>query len=209
MDLGDATISGYLTELGSAAPAPGGGAVAALTVAQAAALVEMVGNLTVGRSADAEVEHVIAGVVEQAGRFRVEALRLATDDAAAFSAVIAAYRLPKAGDAQIAARRAAIQDALVAAADVPMRTAEVAAAVVELAERIRPDANRNVLSDVAVAAATARAAIEASAVNVQVNAVSLTDPEVRGALRQRIAVHRAAIADAERVVRAVEETLGR
>ena len=209
MDLGAVTIGDYLTELGSSAPTPGGGAVAALSAAQAAALVEMVGNLSVGRSDDAEVERTMVAAVAEAGALRTTALRLAADDAAAFSAVLTAYRLPKGDDALVAARQAAIQQALVAAAEVPMRAAAVAATVVELAERIRPGANRNVLSDVAVAAVTARAAIEASAVNVAVNAVGLADPAVRGALQQRIAVHRAAVADADRVLRAVEEQLGR
>ena len=52
-------IGGWLEELGSSAPAPGGGAAAALEVAMGAALVEMVCNLTIGKPAFAEHEAVM------------------------------------------------------------------------------------------------------------------------------------------------------
>ena len=49
-------IIDFLNELKSAAPAPGGGAVAALTGAQGAALIMMVANLTVGKKKSEEYE---------------------------------------------------------------------------------------------------------------------------------------------------------
>lgn len=45
----DQKITDFLNDLKSEAPAPGGGAVAALTGAQGAALIMMVANLTIGK----------------------------------------------------------------------------------------------------------------------------------------------------------------
>ena len=53
-------IIDFLNELKSAAPAPGGGAVAALAGAQGAALIMMVANLTVGKKKYEEYEDYVA-----------------------------------------------------------------------------------------------------------------------------------------------------
>jgi len=50
----DEKINDYVDALSSGAPTPGGGAVAALTAAQGAALIMMVANLTVGKKKYAE-----------------------------------------------------------------------------------------------------------------------------------------------------------
>ena len=47
--LGDLSCKEFLTELASAAPAPGGGGGAAMAGALAAALASMVANLTIGK----------------------------------------------------------------------------------------------------------------------------------------------------------------
>ncbi len=62
-------------------------------------------------------------------------------------------------EAEREARGREIQRALAAAADVPRRTADVAAEVVGLAESVMAGANPNVVSDVAASAASARAAL--------------------------------------------------
>ena len=64
------TIGGWLEELASAAPAPGGGGAAALQVAIGAALVEMLCNLTAGRPAYAENEDAVRAILAEAGQLR-------------------------------------------------------------------------------------------------------------------------------------------
>ena len=54
-DLKDLTVEGFVDVTASDAPAPGGGSVSALAGALAAALAEMVANLTVGKAKYAEV----------------------------------------------------------------------------------------------------------------------------------------------------------
>ena len=185
-------VGAWLDELGSAAPAPGGGAVAALSTATAAALVEMVGNLTVGRAAFAEHEEQVTAVRDEAQRLRRRALEQVDEDAAAFRALMAAFRLPRQTGEERAARQATIQDATRQAAAVPLAVAATAAQVIALAAQLPGRSNPNVLSDVGVAAVTAAAAIEAAAVNVDVNLASLADPEAVTKLTAELDRHLAA-----------------
>ncbi len=204
----DESLGGFLTDLASSSPAPGGGAAAALHVALGAALVSMVCNLTVGKPRYADHESVMIAVRGDAERARGDALGLAEADAQAFTAVTDAYKLPKGSDEEKAARSAAIQAALRGAAGVPLRTAALAAEVVGMCRRILPGANVNVISDVAVAAASARAALTCAAVNVRVNLAAMADAAARDAAAKELAGHLGALADADEVVRVVEGRIG-
>lgn len=203
------TIGDWLTELGSDAPAPGGGAVAALQAAMAAALVEMVCNLTIGKPKYAEHEPTMIEVRDRSAALRADALALAAEDAVAFRAVTAAYRLPRGTETEKTERRQRIQAALANAAEVPARTAELAAEVLDLAARIEPGANVNVLSDVAVAASSVHAAVESALVNVEVNLALLTDQSTSDALAARVERCRAVLAPAADLVAVVRERIAR
>ncbi|MFE7724151.1 cyclodeaminase/cyclohydrolase family protein, partial [Nocardia rhizosphaerihabitans] len=115
---GSVTLEHYLSELGAKVPAPGGGAVAALHAAQAAALVAMVARYTT-RAKDAVHRPIVDQIIEAADAAQARSLALADADAAAFTAVGAAYKLPKDTDNEIVARTEAINAALVEAARVP------------------------------------------------------------------------------------------
>jgi methenyltetrahydrofolate cyclohydrolase len=172
------TIETFLEQLAAKVPAPGGGATAALHAAQGAALVAMVAHYSDGARFAAHAEE-IADIAGSAERLREEALGLAEEDAAAFTAVTRAYRLPKEPGADAAHRSAAIADALVSAARVPATVIAVADQVLTLAERLGPISNRNVVSDVAAAAEAARAAATTARVNVEINLAGITAPDVR------------------------------
>lgn len=194
------TIGTWLTELASGAPAPGGGAAAAMQAAMGAALVGMVCSLTIGKPRYAAHEPTMTAARDRSAELRREAMELADADAEAFAAVADAYRLPRQTDEFRAARAEAVQRALLGATVVPLRTAEVAAAVIELTGRVVAGANLAVLSDVAVAAASARAALDSATVNVEINLAALTDPTRRDELSARLAGPQAARAEADRIV---------
>lgn len=202
-DISARDVGSWLEDLASPAPAPGGGAGAALNVAIGAALLEMVCNLTVGKPKYAEHEATMKRVLARAGELRGDALRLADEDAEAFSAVSAAYKLPKEPPEAREARTAAIQQSLMSAAAVPLRTAEAAAEVIELASEILAGANANVLSDVSVAAASARAGLEAASVNVEINLAQLKESARRAELVDQLGKCREALELADLVVRVV------
>ncbi|WP_410872448.1 cyclodeaminase/cyclohydrolase family protein [Nocardia sp. A7] len=169
---GSVTLEHYLSELAAKVPAPGGGAVAALHAAQAAALVAMVARYTT-RAKDAQNRPVIDQIIVAADAALARSLDLADADAAAFTAVGAAYKLPKDTDAELAARTAAINTALVEAARVPAAVVDEADEILSLAAELLPIGNPNVVTDIGAAADAARAAAMSSQLNIEINVGSL------------------------------------
>ncbi|MEU1980544.1 cyclodeaminase/cyclohydrolase family protein [Nocardia sp. NPDC019395] len=169
---GSSPIGDYLGELAAKLPAPGGGAVAALHAAQGAALVAMVARYTT-RAKDAEHRPVIDRIIESADAARDRALALADADAAAFTAVGAAYKLPKESDSESADRGAAIESALLEAARVPAAVVDEADGILTLAAELLPIGNTNVVTDIGAAGAAARAAAVTSQLNIEINLGSL------------------------------------
>jgi formiminotetrahydrofolate cyclodeaminase len=92
---------------------------------------------------------------------------------------------------------------------VPLDVAATAAEVIELAGQLPGRSNPNVLSDVGVAAVTAAAAIEAAAVNVDVNLVSLADAEVKAALTAELDRHLAAAEQGRQLAARVRDQVAR
>ncbi len=171
----DFTPTPFLDAVAADTPVPGGGAVAALAGALAAALGAMVGRLTVGKRKYAEVETDMQALVAEAERLRQSLTARIAADNAAFEAVMAAYRLPKRTDEARAARRAAIQAGLARAAEVPLATARDAVAALELARAAAQVGNVNAITDAGTAAWLARAAVAGAALNVRINGVGLDD----------------------------------
>ena len=185
----------WLSKLGSADPAPGGGAAAAVLASMAAGLVEKVCNVSAGKPDLADHEQHLTQVREAARGYRLGSLMLADHDAEAFTALLAAYRLPREDPAQQAARREAVQAATLRAATVPLEVAGNGAGIARLAAQLPGRSARSVLSDVGVAATCAAAAIDAAAVNVEINLRTLTDSAIRVTLSGRLARH---LADGDR-----------
>jgi formiminotetrahydrofolate cyclodeaminase len=204
----DQTITEFLDQLASRAPAPGGGASAALHAAQAAALLGMVARYSDGPK-HAEHADLIDRIRDDADAARDRALGLAAEDAAAFTAVIDAYRLPKGSDEEKAARSRAVADALAGAAAPPARVVREARRLVALAAELLPVANRTVITDVAAATEAARAAATTARINVEVNLGGITDEAVRAALTADVASVDDVVAGAERVTAAVREEIAR
>ena len=173
----DRTIRGFLDELASSAPTPGGGSAGALVGAVGAALLAMVGNLTAGKKGYEAVERSMRDLVAESDRLRGELTRLADEDVRVFAAVMAAYRMPRGGDGERAARRTAIQAALLDATEAPLELARVCSEVIELAAVAAEEGNSNVVSDAGVGVVAAHAALRAAALNVYINAGSIENRE--------------------------------
>ena len=166
-----------LERLAQATPTPGGGSAAAFAGAMAAALVGMVARLTVGKKKYADVEPKMQAVAAEADRLRASLQAGVEEDAQAFDEVMEALRLPKETEAQAAERQARVEQATHLAAEVPLRTAQAAARVLELAAETARVGNVNALSDSASAALLAVACFQAASLNVRVNAHSVADRE--------------------------------
>lgn len=130
------TVAGFIDELASDSPAPGGGSVSALNGAIAAALTSMVGNLTIGKKKYADVEDEMREIVSRVSEIQKELLEAVDKDSDAFNVVFAAFKWPKETEEEKKARSAEIQRGTKIAADVPMRVAEKAAELMPLIEKV-------------------------------------------------------------------------
>ncbi|HNZ13143.1 MAG TPA: glutamate formimidoyltransferase [Anaerolineaceae bacterium] len=165
----------FLDQLASATPAPGGGSAAAHTGAAGAALVAMVARLTIGKKKYESVKDQMWALIEQAETLRAELTAAVDEDAAAFEAVMAAFKLPKDTEEQQAARNAAVQQATFAAAQVPLTVARRAVQVMDLALQAAQLGNLNAISDAGSAVALGRAALTGAGMNVRINLLGLDD----------------------------------
>jgi formiminotetrahydrofolate cyclodeaminase len=175
MNAAQMTTTEFVDALAAGQPTPGGGGAAALTGSQAAALVSMVINFTVGKKKYAEVEAEMQGYLAHSEVLRGELLAAVDADAAAFDAVAATYTLPKETEAEKTARTAAMQAALKHAAAVPFTVAEQCLEIMKLAAPVGAKGNTNVVSDAATALYLAFAALKSAIVNVNVNLKFIKD----------------------------------
>jgi len=155
----------FLTALGSGAPTPGGGAAAALCGAMGAALVAMVGRVTAAR--DASTRTAAETIVTQADELERRLAHLATEDMDAYRGVIDARR--------VGADLDAIERALARATEIPTRLVKASSDALALGDRIAPLARKSALSDLAVAATLAWAALESGALTARANLASMKD----------------------------------
>lgn len=179
----DNTIEEFAERLGSAAPAPGGGAAAALEAALGAALIGMVANLTTGRAKYASFEEVNRRALTEAGALKDRLLDSMDRDAKAFSRVNDAYRMPAGSEEEKAARASALAAASAEAAAAPLAVMEDSLRGLELAERLIGHSNPNLESDLIAAALSFDAAIQISAVNVDANLPAIIREDLAGAER--------------------------
>jgi formiminotetrahydrofolate cyclodeaminase len=171
----DKSIIGFLTELKSDSPAPGGGSAAALVGAIGAALGIMVGNLTVN-SAKYETVHAECRMISlDLGEHLARLERYIDEDTEAFNKVMKAYKLPKETDEEKTVRSKIIQESLKVASMLPFAVAKTCLDVVELTEKILSIGNINAASDAAVAGRMAQAAMWSAIYNVRINLGSIKD----------------------------------
>lgn len=175
MELKGLSVEAFINETGSSSPAPGGGSIAALNAASAAALVEMVASLTIGKEKYAAVEADMKAVQAKASELKTKFVNFIDEDSNAFNKIMAAFKLPKGTDEEKAVRSEAIQTATKEAALVPFHVGEMANELFALAEEVITKGNQNAVTDGAVAAMNARVAVKGAFLNVKINLGSIKD----------------------------------
>jgi len=178
----------FLDALASKEPTPGGGSAAAFTAAEAAALVAMVGRITLGKKKYADVQQEMDEIVSQADELKEVLSELINEDAEAFDAVMRAYRLPKETEKHKQERESAVQTATFQAAQVPMKTCQEALKVIRLAVVAANKGNKNAITDAGTASALAVAAITSAGANVRINLQSLKDNSIKEKLATQLEV---------------------
>ena len=165
----------FLDEVADGKPTPGGGSAAAYSAAMGAGLVAMVARLSIGKKKYADVEDEMKAVLDEAENLREKLTKAVDEDAASFTAIMQAFKLPKGNDEEKVARSQAIQDATLYASEVPLETAKGAVRVMALALQVVKAGNSNAITDGASGAAMARAALTSAGYNVRINLSSLKD----------------------------------
>ena len=178
MDLTSTPIGDFLDALASKSPTPGGGSVAALSGAMAAALISMVAEVTLPKKKYKVYEAELRDLAERSKRRILRFRELMQEDVKAFNAVIEAMRLPKDTPEQAKVREERLREALLGAADVPRRVGMEALEMLREMQGLHGKLYKFVVSDLAVAASMARAAVEGAAMNMIVNASSLKDEAI-------------------------------
>lgn len=173
--LTELTVKGFLAETAGEAPVPGGGSISALNGAIAAALAEMVANLTIGKKKYVEVEAEMQQLAQEAAAIQKELVLDVDRDSDAYNKVFAAFKLPKETDEEKAARSEAIQESTKFAAEVPMAVARRVSDLLPMIEAVVEKGNQNAITDGCVAMMCARVAIVGALFNVRINLTSLKD----------------------------------
>ncbi len=173
-------LSAYLDDVAAGTPTPGGGSVSAMVGALAAALGEMVANLTLGREKYADAEATLRPARDRLTALRMSLLEGAAADEAAYQSYRDAASLPRTSDGEKTARANAMQQALIAATEVPLAAARSAHEVAEILQSVARDGNPHVRSDAALGALLAGAALRGALLNVRGNAAMLEDRDLAG-----------------------------
>ena len=176
-----AGVEPFVEQLAAPTATPGGGSASAAAGAMAAGLAHMVAAMSRGKKNYVQYERELSEAIARLSQLREE-LKAAIDaDAAAYDAVVKAYRQAKDakdGDATVTA-------AVRLATLVPLSVAEKAREVGELAQRLASWTNPRMASDLAVARSLSRAAIEGALANVEINLETLQDPAFVAEVRSR------------------------
>ncbi len=172
------TIRDYLDALASSAPTPGGGSVAGLINALGCALGEMVSAL----SPNASDDPALCQAAAQLQALRHASIAAMARDEAAYAGYIAATRQPRSTAEEKTARRAAMQAALVTAAEAPIALSRTALATLGCLQPVAARGNKHVLSDARIGAILADLAVRAALINVRVNTALIKDAETAARL---------------------------
>lgn len=177
MELAKMTIEEYIQQLGSSAPAPGGGSASALCGAQGAALVTMVAYLTVGKAKYADYQEVCQQAIEKGEALRQALVAAIDKDTQAFNLVSAAFKLPKETDEEKAARKQAIADATLTATQVPFETLSLAREALDVCATLVGKSNPNAASDLGVSALNLLSCAKGAWLNILINLGGVKDEE--------------------------------
>lgn len=174
---GEQKIYEYLDVLASKAPVPGGGGASALGGALAAALGQMVANLTVGKKRYADVEEEMQGYLCALNICQMELVALADRDAEVFAPLAAAYGMPTETEEQKEEKNRVMEENLLAASLVPLQIMEKAVGMMTVLEEMEKKGSRMAVSDVGVAVQFARTALTGAVMNVYINTKSMKNRE--------------------------------
>jgi len=169
------SLRSFLEDTARGTPTPGGGSVAALVGSLGAALLCMVGNFTVGKPKYKSVEKDVKEILGESDKLKESLFVLIREDMEAYEKFSRASQMPKDTPLMIEKRKQVLQKTLKEAAEVPWRVSQASLKVIELAEKLLPKGNPNLITDVGVGVLLAEAALKSAVLNVKINLSFIKD----------------------------------
>lgn len=184
MTMLNTSLEHFAADLASSSPTPGGGGAAALAGALAAALGNMVGNLTIGKKKYAQNEPRLKQLDAMAERLRGQLLQQIDADAEAFEPLSKAYSIPKDQEG----RDETLEQCLHQAAEPPMQILRLSCNVIQLVQEYAELGSKLMISDAGCAASLAKSAVQCAALNVYVNTRLMKDKKYADSLMEEVKV---------------------
>lgn len=186
----DIKIIDFIEDLASSSPAPGGGAVAALSGGLSVALASMIYNLTIGKKIYNDLEENIRlkldKNLEECKTLYIEMLDYIDKDKEAFLNLMACYKMPKETEEEKALKNKAMEECTLEAMNVPLNLAKLAMKFYDNIYFAVKYGNKNLVSDAKIAAIMLNACIESSIVNVEINLNFLKNQEIKSRVEKEI-----------------------
>lgn len=174
------TIEEFTADLASAAPTPGGGSTAALVGALSSALGEMVGHIRQAKVSEPRLTELLAEMTIS----RTKMISLIEEDEKSFAAFTDVLKMPKETEEQKENRAAAMLQALIVAAEPPLKIAQTATKILHQLLEMKEYSSKSLLSDIGSGTALAEAALKASVLNVYENTRMMKDKDEAARLNQ-------------------------
>ena len=167
-----------LESISSETPTPGGGTVAALTLAHAHSLAVMVSRLTIGKNKWHEGHQISNIIIDSSDESLHKAIALAKEDSLAFDKVIDSYRMPRSNVEEIKSRKLAILQSTIGAAKTPSEISAEGLKLLSILPELARFGNLNAITDLAASAELAYSAVYIASLNVKINVDSMSDEKL-------------------------------
>tara|TARA_Y100000748_G_C15467444_1_gene477454 strand:- start:776 stop:1396 length:621 start_codon:yes stop_codon:yes gene_type:complete len=167
-----------LEQIASKSPTPGGGTVAALTLAHAHSLAVMVSRLTIGKEKWQEGHEISNLIINSSIETLEKSISLAGDDSLAFDKVMESYRMPRGNDVEIESRKLAILESTIGAAQTPSEIAEEGLKLLSLLPDLARFGNLNAITDLAASSELAYTAVYIATLNVKINVDTMSNEKL-------------------------------
>jgi formiminotetrahydrofolate cyclodeaminase len=181
------TVAELLDAFASPDPTPGGGSAAALSGAMGASLLAMVAAMQKTKHGTPDDRDALDAAHTALMAARATLTALIDRDSAAYDLVVEAFRRPKATDEEKAARKIAIQKAMLVATETPLETMRACAVALAQSSAVAAHGNPSAESDVRVGADLLKAGMNSARYNVEINLGSLTDAALVARIREDVA----------------------
>ncbi len=175
----DKSLRSFIDNTARGTPTPGGGSVAALVGSLGAALLCMVGNFTLGKPKYKSVEKDVKEDLAEADKLKESLFVLIREDMEAYEKFSRASQMPKDTPLMREKRKQVLQKTLKEAAEVPWHISQACLQVIELAEKLLPKGNPNLITDVGVGVLLAEAALKSAVLNVKINLSFIKEEEYK------------------------------